>query len=325
MVITSKTYLICKDFMRLKARDSTPIFNLENRKTGCRLMIENRHLRYFSVLARTLHMTRAAEQLHIAQPALTQNIQQLEEELGTLLIHRNGRKLSLTAAGRVFLFEAERSLRRFEGAKFAAQRAGRGELGRVAIGFGTAADVLVVPQLVKNFADRYPGVAIQLKEMGCNDQLVALRSGEIDIAISYTAPGQEFDSRELASEALIVAIHDQHILAKQPFIAIKDLAPDRLILPSRNVAATLAEAIMLEFAEEGVTPRSIQEVATWQTAIGLVAAGVGVSIMPESVRAYTRENVVTRSIKNARGRVRLVLSCQRDNISSAAQHLIAAI
>ena len=92
-------------------------------------MIENRHLRYFSVLARTLHMTRAAELLHIAQPALTQNIQQLEEELGTTLIQRTGRKLSLTAAGEVFLQEAENSLQQFELAKLAAQRAGRGELG----------------------------------------------------------------------------------------------------------------------------------------------------------------------------------------------------
>jgi DNA-binding transcriptional LysR family regulator len=86
-------------------------------------MIENRHLRYFIEVARTLHMTRAAEQLHIAQPTLTQNIQQLEEELGTLLIHRDGRKLSLTEAGEVFLVEAERSLQQFEQAKIAAQRA----------------------------------------------------------------------------------------------------------------------------------------------------------------------------------------------------------
>src|SRR5271168_2596379 len=99
-------------------------------------MIENRHLRYFAVLAKTLHMTRAAERLHIAQPALTQNIQQLEEELGTLLIRRTGRKLSLTEAGKVFLTEAKRSLQQFEFAKIAAQRAGRGEAGQVAIGFG---------------------------------------------------------------------------------------------------------------------------------------------------------------------------------------------
>jgi DNA-binding transcriptional LysR family regulator len=288
-------------------------------------MIENRHLRYFSVLARTLHMTRAAEQLHIAQPALTQNIQQLEEELGTPLIHRNGRKLSLTVAGGVFLLEAERSLRRFEGAKFAAQRAGRGELGRIAIGFGTAADVRVVPQLVKNFADHYPDVAIQLKEMGGDDQVVALRSGEIDIAISYTAPSEEFDSRELAPESLIVVLNDQHPLAKQSVIAIADLTLDRLILPSKHVAATLAEAVMLEFADYGLKPRSIQEVATWQTAIGLVAVGVGVTIMPDSVSAYTRENVVTRPITNIRRKVRLLLSWQRGNVSSVAERLIATV
>jgi DNA-binding transcriptional LysR family regulator len=288
-------------------------------------MIENRHLRYFSVLARTLHMTRAAELLHIAQPALTQNIQQLEEELRTPLIHRNGRKLSLTIAGEIFLLEAERSLEKFEGAKFAAQRAGRGELGHIAIGFGTAADVVVVPRLVKTFADHYPDVAIQLKEMGSDDQAVALRSGEIDIAISYTTPNEEFNNRELAPESLIVVLNGKHRLAKQSFIDITDLKQDRLILPSTNVAATLSEAVMLEFAECGLKPRSIQEVATWQTAIGLVSVGVGVSIMPASVSAYTRENVVTRPIKNSGREVRLLLSWQRGNVSSVAQHLIAAI
>jgi DNA-binding transcriptional LysR family regulator len=288
-------------------------------------MIENRHLRYFSVLARTLHMTRAAEQLHIAQPALTQNIQQLEEELGTSLIHRNGRKLSLTAAGEVFLLEAERSLEKFEGAKFAAQRAGRGELGHIAIGFGTAADVVVVPRLVKCFADHYPDVAIQLKEMGSDDQAVALRCGEIDIAISYTTPNEEFNHRELPAESLIVVLNDKHRLAKQSFIDISDLSEDRLILPSKNVAATLSEAVMLEFAEYGLKPRSIQEVATWQTAIGLVSVGVGVSIMPASVSAYTRENVVTRPINNPSREVRLLLSWQRGNVSSVARHLISTI
>jgi DNA-binding transcriptional LysR family regulator len=288
-------------------------------------MIENRHLRYFSVLARTLHMTRAAAQLHIAQPALTQNIQQLEEELGTSLIHRNGRKLSLTVAGEVFLLEAERSLEKFEGAKFAAQRAGRGELGHIAIGFGTAADVVVVPRLVKSFADRYPDVAIQLKEMGSDDQAVALRCGEIDIAISYTTPNGEFNHRELSPESLIVVLNHKHRLAQQSFIDITDLRQDRLILPSKNVAATLSEAVMLEFAEYGLKPRSIQEVATWQTAIGLVSVGVGVSIMPASVSAYTRENVVTRPINNPGREVRLLLSWQRGNVSSVAQHLISSI
>jgi DNA-binding transcriptional LysR family regulator len=288
-------------------------------------MIENRHLRYFSVLARTLHMTRAAELLHIAQPALTQNIQQLEEELGTPLINRNGRKLSLTIAGEVFLLEAERSLTKFEGAKFAAQRAGRGELGHLAIGFGTAADVVVVPQLVKNFADHYPDVAIQLKEMGSDDQAVALRTGEIDIAIAYTTPNEEFNYRQLAPESLIVVLNDQHPLARQSFIDVTDLTQDRLILPSKEVAATLAEAVMSEFADYGLKPRSIQEVATWQTAIGLVSVGVGVSIMPASVSAYTRENVVTRPIKNTMREVRLLLSWQRGIVSSVAQHLIATI
>ena len=129
-------------------------------------MIEKRHLRYFTILGRTLHMTRAAELLHIAQPALTQNIQQLEEELGILLIKRTGKKLSLTDAGHVFLVEAERSLQQFELAKVAAQKAARGEVGQLAIGFGSTAGVQVVPNMVRKFRENFPDVTVELKEMG---------------------------------------------------------------------------------------------------------------------------------------------------------------
>src|SRR5882757_4816506 len=155
-------------------------------------MIENRHLRYFLVLADTLHMTRAAELLHIAQPALTQNIQQLEDELGTPLLHRKGHRLSLTEAGKVFRVEAERSLQQFELARISAQRAGRGEIGTLAIGFGSTAGIDVVPQLVLTLHEKYPDIRVEVEEMGTAAQMAALRSGAIDAAISYVVPGDEF-------------------------------------------------------------------------------------------------------------------------------------
>src|ERR1700759_1372635 len=133
-------------------------------------MIENRHYRYFLVVAEMLHITRAAERLHLAQPALTLNIQQLEEELGVKLFHRQGRTLSLTAAGRVLKEEAELSLKAFQGAQLAAKRAERGELGRVVIGFQSTAGFCLMPQLFKNLRERYPAIRTSLRELGAEAQ-----------------------------------------------------------------------------------------------------------------------------------------------------------
>ena len=148
-------------------------------------MIENRHLRYFLEVAKTLHVTRAAEGLHIAQPALTQNIQQLEQELGVKLFERQGRRLSLTEAGHVFVEEASNSLRTFEGAQLAAQRAARGEGGEIVIGFQSTAGLSLIPKLLKELGQRYPHIKVVLKEMGSSAQRSALRQREIDVGIMY--------------------------------------------------------------------------------------------------------------------------------------------
>ncbi len=288
-------------------------------------MIENRHLRYFIVLAKTLHMTRAAEQLHLAQPGLTQNIQQLEEELGVLLIRRTGRKLSLTAAGQVFLKQAELSIQQFELAKIAAQRAGRGEMGEVAIGFGSTAGLHVVPQVVKTFREKYPDVQVSLHELGAEAQLAALRSGDIDVAIAYALPNPEFHWKEMTPESLVALLPADHPLAQNESVAFKDFINDTLVLPSANIATVLYNAIIGECADAGFKPKSIQEVYTAQTAIGMVAAGLGISILPGSIRKITREGVVVRSLRNTRLEVRLLLLWKRDDISPVVKNLLQCI
>jgi len=285
-------------------------------------MIENRHLRYFLVLADTLHMTRAAELLHIAQPALTQNIQQLEDELGTLLIRRRGHKLSLTEAGKVFRIEAERSLQQFDLAKISAQRAGRGEIGELAIGFGSTAGIDVVPQLVRNLHERYPDIQVELEEMGTAAQLAALRSGEIDVAISYGIPGDEFQSKQLTAESLLVALPRDHRLASLGSVPIKELAHEKLIMPSRQTSGTYYDTILQECAGAGFKPASIQEVTTIQTSLGLVAIGFGVSIVPESACRILREGTVVLPLQSSRSEARLLLIWNRDDVSPVVQKLI---
>ncbi|MBB6144506.1 DNA-binding transcriptional LysR family regulator [Silvibacterium bohemicum] len=286
-------------------------------------MIENRHLRYFSVLARTLHMTRAAEKLYLAQPALSQNIQQLEEELGTILIQRTGRKLSLTAAGQVFLHEAENSLRQFELAKLAAQRAGRGELGHISVGFNSTAGIQLIPEIVKTFRTRYPDVDIRMREMGMDAQLAALRSGEIDVAITYALPDEEFCTRQLPPEPLLIALNSHHPMADREVISLGELTDDVLIVPARYVAATLSNAILALCENAGFTPRYIQEITTWPSALGLVAFGYGVLLIPATASILARPGVVMRRLTDAHSEVGLLLLWKRGDISSVVERFLA--
>ena len=187
-------------------------------------MIENRQLRYFSAAARELHITRAAEALHIAQPALTQNIRQLEAELGVELFHRVRKRISLTEAGQVFLAEAERSLNNLELAVRSVQRTARGELGRLTLGFTSMAGLILVPRLVRDFRRRYPGPMLVLREMGATDQETALRGDGIDLGISYGAPQTTgLSVRQMPPDRLIAALPQRHRLARQSRIDLRDL------------------------------------------------------------------------------------------------------
>lgn len=270
-------------------------------------MIENRHLRYFLAVAEALHITRAAEHLHIAQPALTQNIQQLELELGIALFERKGRRLSLTEAGHVFQREAERSLQVFQGAQLAAQRAVRGEIGKVVIGFQSTAGLSIVPQLLKQLGLRYPEIEVTLREMGTSAQRVGLRQGQIDVAIMYTLPDREFAHYNLTPESLVIALPENHPLATRESIAIKELADEIFVLPALEVAEVLHHAVLAECADAGFQPHKVQDVSTAQTALGLVSAAFGISVLPASVQSISRKGVVLKPIRNSRLQVQLAL------------------
>ncbi|SEC33863.1 LysR family transcriptional regulator [Terriglobus roseus] len=270
-------------------------------------MVENRHLRYFLEVAKTLHMTRAAEGLHIAQPALTQNMHQLEAELGVRLFDREGRRLSLTAAGLVFVEEARKSLRTFEGAQLAAQRAARGEGGEIAIGFQSTAGLAVIPKLLKELGNRYPEIKVVLKEMGSSAQKNALRQAEIDVGILYSLPDREFAHHMLVPESLVVAIPEVHALAARESISMQDLRDEIFVLPALESAELLRESVMAECADAGFKPYRIQDITTAQTALGLVSVGFGISILPASIRFLERPGVVIRPIRNSRLQAQLTL------------------
>lgn len=288
-------------------------------------MIENRHLRYFLEVARTLHVTRAAEKLHIAQPALTQNIQQLEQELGVRLFERQGRRLSLTEAGAVFQREAEHSLRVFQNAQLSAQRAARGEIGEIAVGFQSTAGLSIVPHMLQKLRVRYPSIEVTLREMGTLAQQQALLNNEIDVAIVYRKGDSQFAYQDLIPDSLVVALREDHPLADRESIALKEIADEVFVLPSMEVSTVLHHAVLAECADAGFQPHRVQAISTTQTALGLVSAGFGISVLPASALALSRKGVVQRPIRNSRLQVPLAVMWPIENPSPIVPKILECL
>ena len=258
--------------------------------------MELRHLRYFVAVAEELHFRRAAERLHMSQPPLSQQIRRLEEEVGATLLVRNQRRVELTAAGAAYLVRAREILHAVEDAAREARRVQRGEVGRLAVGFVGSALYSVVPELLRAFRERHPDVGLRLHELGTTEQLRRLDDGRLDIGF-LRAPGSRpgLSIETVLREPVVAALPDVHPLARGGEVRVADLAGEPLVLMTRAGAPGLRAA--LAPLTDGLGEEAIvQEVAEMQTLIGLVAAGVGISLVPESVRALARAGVVYRPL-----------------------------
>jgi DNA-binding transcriptional LysR family regulator len=259
--------------------------------------MELRHLRYFVVVAEELHFRRAAERLHMSQPPLSQQIRALEEEVGATLLLRNQRRVELTAAGVVFLERARQILADVEDAARQARRVQRGEVGRLAVGFVGSAMYSFVPDLLRRFGEHAPDVTLRLHEMGTTEQLRQLEDGRLDVGFLRAARSRpELKIEIVAEEPVIVALPDLHPLAANPRLTLADLEGQPLILLTSAVAPGLRSALQPAIDRLGGEDTIVQEVQEMQTVIGLVAAGVGISLVAESVRELVRVGVTYRAI-----------------------------
>ncbi len=259
-------------------------------------MIELRLYRYFEAVAGTLHFGHAAESLGIAQPPLSQQIQGLERQLGVELFHRTKRKVELTGPGRVFLEQARQVLRAAEQAEDATRRAGRGEVGRLAIGMvSSAAYEDLIPAAVLRFRERFPDVALQLEERASNEQVQLLHQGRIQIGFVRTPVQDPAIALEVVKrEPMVIALPAAHRLARQPRVAVAGLAADAWILPPPEMGLGFYELVVGICLRAGFTPSASHVAAQIHTMIGLVAAGLGVTLVPASVRNLRRPGVVYR-------------------------------
>jgi DNA-binding transcriptional LysR family regulator len=256
-------------------------------------------------VAEELHFRRAAERLHMSQPPLSQQIRQLEEDVGATLLVRNQRRVELTAAGAAYYARARDILDAVEDAAREARRVQRGQVGRLDVGFVGSALYSVVPDILRAFRARHPDVGLRLRELGTAEQLRRLEDGRLDIGFLRPAGGRPGLSMEtVLREPVVAALPDGHRLAAAAAVRVEELAGEPLVLITRSGAPGLRGALapLTDVFEEDAI---VQEVAEMQTLIGLVAAGVGVSLVPASVRALARTGVVYRPLAGDPPRVAL--------------------
>ncbi|HEY7119759.1 MAG TPA: LysR family transcriptional regulator [Tepidisphaeraceae bacterium] len=263
--------------------------------------MELRHLRYFVAVAEELHFGRAARRLHLQQPPLSRQIQRLEEELGVKLFERTNRKVELTPAGRVFLERSRRVLEQADLAVHAARRAGRGETGSLAVGFVGSATYGVLPQILRLFRRRFPDVELVLYEMGSTAQQRAVAEGRLNLGLVRIPRDKAGRDESLAEqvvqrEPLAVALPRGHALAKVDALPLAKLAAEPFILFPRESRPSYSDLVLDACAKAGFVPTVAQQTQEVQTAVSLVAAGIGVTLVPDSVRSLRRDNVVYKPL-----------------------------
>lgn len=253
--------------------------------------MELRHLRYFIAVAEELNFTRAATRLHIGQPPLSMQIRDLEEEIGVRLFERGPRRVALSTAGERFLLHARRILDGVEEAVAEARRAARGELGELRVGFTSSLPFTdLLPDALNAYRRRFPQVRLQLREMFTPEQFQSLVRGELDVGfvrLQAGTPPAGIVLREVARNPLRLVVNAAHRLAGAAQVRLAELAGEDFISFPADVCTDLPGVLRALCRQAGFEPRIVQTAREATTQIGLVAAGLGVAVLPaplESVR-----------------------------------------
>jgi DNA-binding transcriptional LysR family regulator len=272
-----------------------------------------RRLDYFLAVAEERHFRRAAERLHVAQPALSVQIAKLERELGVSLLDRNRRGVALTPAGSALLARARRLVPSLRDAFAEAAAVGQGRAGRVVVGFVGSTAYRLLPRVLRQAERVLPTVQIVLRQAASGPQAVALAGGEIDLAVTRVPSSHRaLVSTKIMAEPFVVALPARHPLASRgtvPAARLDDL-PFVTLPPDAGV---LREAMLAELAEAGASPRIVDEVLDMPTVLGLVAAGRGVALVPAAVSELRLNGVVFRRLSSPRRSAELWALKRRDD------------
>ncbi|WP_227317500.1 LysR family transcriptional regulator [Cedecea davisae] len=289
--------------------------------------IELRHLRYFVAVAQELHFGRAAARLRISQPPLSQQIQTLEQQVGARLLARTNRSVNLTAAGQQFLNDARLILNQVDAAAARAARLHQGETGELRIGFTSSAPFIkAVSDSLSAFRRRYPDVHIQMREVNTREQIAPLNDGELELGLMRnTKLPETLDWTLILREPLLAMVHREHPLACASSVSLKQLAKEPFVFFDPHVGTGLYDDIVGLLHRNDIVPYITQEVGEAMTIIGLVSAGLGVSILPASFQRIRLSDVVWLPIEEQEAQSELWLVWPKHRELSAAAKRISTL
>lgn len=279
--------------------------------------VELRRLQYFVAVAEESHFGRAAQRLQMAQPPLSQQIKALEAEMGVQLFQRTTRKVDITPAGARFLQRAREILASVDDAVAEAARVADGRLGRISIGFTGSATYDLLPSLVRVLRDELPGIDLDIHgEMLTPQQVAGLEDGSLDLALLRPpVRSAKIDVRVLRREPLIAVLPAHHRLAANNRVRLSDLADEPFVMYPSDSRSVVYETVLDACQHAGFVPSSTHEVAETSTLVYLVAAGLGVALVPASVQHLQITGVCYRPLLDSTNEVELALATRVDESS----------
>ena len=280
-------------------------------------------LRSFIAVANTLNFGRASRQLHLSQSALSVQIQNLESHLGVPLLERNRRTVRLTAAGESVLADSNQLLQQIADIELRAAKIGSGEVGHLRIGFVASATLKLIPAIVLAFRKLYPGVTLDLKNIPTVQQIDALKSGTIDIGFVRLPLSVEGLSIEtMHREPFAVVLPKAHPLASTKAFKVRQLGGEPFIAYGRKWAPAFYDHWMQICRKAGFTPHVVQEAAEMETALVLIAAGLGVGILPEGIARRSRSVLKIRPLLHEKVESEIGVAVRESRITPILQHFI---
>ena len=291
--------------------------------------MELRHLRYFVAVGEEQHYGRAARRLHVAQPALSRQIQDLEEEIGFKLFDRLPRGVKISAAGKSFLEDAQRILQQVSEATTRAARVTRGLCGPLRVGFAESASWHgVVPDSFRQFRERQPDAELQLNPLSSLEQVEAVQSGRLDAGFVFDFPrtDRELDQIRVASHNLLLAAPKGHPLTKLKKLLLRDMADTTFVWFPRRQSPAYYDRLMNACFRGGLkTPHIVQEALDQATMLSLVTCRLGVAFVSDSIRWRCPEGVVLLPVTDLNLALPLSLVWRKDNISPLLAKFVAGV
>jgi DNA-binding transcriptional LysR family regulator len=294
-------------------------------------MFDLRQLRYFVEVAETLSFTQAAQRLHISQPPLSQQIQSLEADLGVRLLDRNRRRVALTEPGRLFLIEAKAILARAESARTVVSEAAAGFTGQLKLAYAVSVSFHpALPETLLRFSHEAPNVSLHLGEMLTGAQYDALLSGQIDVGLLRAHPEGVANARQLNVEVidhepLVIALPVEHRFARRASVRMEELAAERWVAPPRAHAATLIDRLTLLADKARFRPNIRQEAQQIPSLLPLVAAGLGLALVPASLQAVHLDGVAFVRVDDPEAHLLLAVASRVDNTSPVLDSFLRTV